>query len=146
MKPYFVKLHFSQDDYRAEAVGASRRSGLTEAQYGRFTLMLEDLDPSRTKIGDVMVWCLEHADSAADITNCVLKSVEFHDKNIQFNDESSVAADQDGTDFETKPPDDSTGKKSLTTISKIVARLFLASDILYNSSAKVPNASHFRKW
>ena len=27
-----------------------------------------------------------------------------------------------------------------------IARLYLVSDILYNSSAKVPNASFFRKW
>ena len=26
-----------------------------------------------------------------------------------------------------------------------IARLFLVSDILFNSSAKVPNASHYRK-
>ena len=27
-----------------------------------------------------------------------------------------------------------------------IARLYLVSDILYNSSAKVPNASFYRKW
>ncbi|VDP36350.1 unnamed protein product [Schistosoma mattheei] len=136
-----------QEEIRLEAAAASRRCGLTEAQRGRFTQMLEDLEPCRIKIGEVMVWCLEHADSASDIALCIVDSVAPNsnfisnhlDKETNSADENPISdlkSDQDSTEHE---------KSQSISINKLVARLFLASDILYNSSAKVPNASFFRK-
>ncbi|VDO53851.1 unnamed protein product [Schistosoma margrebowiei] len=136
-----------QEEIRLEAAAASRRCGLTEAQRGRFTQMLEDLEPCRIKIGEVMVWCLEHADSASDIALCIVDSVALNsnfisnhlDKETNSADENPISdlkSDQDSTEHE---------KSQSISINKLVARLFLASDILYNSSAKVPNASFFRK-
>uniref|UniRef100_A0A3Q0KRB0 U2 snRNP-associated SURP motif-containing protein n=1 Tax=Schistosoma mansoni TaxID=6183 RepID=A0A3Q0KRB0_SCHMA len=136
-----------QEEIRLEAAAASRRCGLTEAQRGRFTQMLEDLEPCRIKIGEVMVWCLEHADSASDIALCIVDSVAPNsnftsnhlEKEINSVDENPISdfkSDQGSTEHE---------KSQSISINKLVARLFLASDILYNSSAKVPNASFFRK-
>ncbi|KAH8852810.1 U2 snRNP-associated SURP motif-containing protein [Schistosoma japonicum] len=136
-----------QEEIRLEAAAASRRCGLTEAQRGRFTQMLEDLEPCRIKIGEVMVWCLEHADSASDIALCIVDSVapnssftsnqlEKETNSVDENLAADFKSDQDTTDHE---------KSQSISINKLVARLFLASDILYNSSAKVPNASFFRK-
>ncbi|CAH8830374.1 unnamed protein product [Trichobilharzia szidati] len=136
-----------QEDVRLEAAAASRRCGLTEAQRGRFTQMLEDLEPSRIKIGEVMVWCLEHADSAADIALCLVDSVAPN-ANLTSSqpDKETTPADDNSVPNSNSNRDSPDREKSQSiNINKLVARLFLTSDILYNSSAKVPNASFFRK-
>ncbi|KAF6775230.1 hypothetical protein AHF37_05158 [Paragonimus kellicotti] len=128
------------DDMYSEALAASRRCGLTEAQRGRFTQMLADLEPCRANIGDVMVWCLEHADSASDITDCVVESLSPESTILQSTGDATADIKDSITD------ESEIAKTSANlSISKILARLFLISDILYNSSAKVPNASYFRK-
>ncbi|VDP77432.1 unnamed protein product [Echinostoma caproni] len=128
------------DDTYSEAMAASRRCGLTEAQRGRFGQMLLDLEPCRANVGDVMVWCLEHADSASDIADCIVES-------LSPDGASSIASEKPGTDAESEAvvEAENTSNKSPVPITKSLARLFLISDILYNSSAKVPNASFFRK-
>lgn len=127
-------------------MAVSRRCGLTEAQRGRFGQMLLDLEPCRTNVGDLMVWCLEHADSASDIADCIVDS-------LSPEGASSTSLDQQNTDVESEVTESSPAvtemendSKSPIPIAKALARLFLISDILYNSSAKVPNASYFRKW
>ncbi|CAL8078656.1 unnamed protein product [Calicophoron daubneyi] len=138
------------DDSHAEASAVSRRCGLTEAQRGRFTQMLSDLEPSRGSIGDVMVWCLEHADSAADITDCIIESFSLaltatqQEAATEDREKSGSKAFSDETKSTVTGTENSDGPHGLS-ITKLVARLFLVSDILYNSSAKVPNASYFRK-
>ncbi|KAL3847445.1 hypothetical protein ACJMK2_018351 [Sinanodonta woodiana] len=89
-----------------------KKGQLTDSQRDRLEDMLRDLTPERVKIGDAMVWCLDHADSAEEIVECIAESLSI----LQ------------------------------TPIPKKVARLFLVSDILFNCSAKVPNASFFRKY
>jgi len=74
--------------------------------------VLRELTPERVKIGDAMIWCLDHAESAEEIVECITESLSI----LQ------------------------------TPVPKKIARLFLISDILFNSSAKVPNASFFRKY
>ena len=88
-----------------------KKGQLTDSQRDRLEDMLRDLTPERTKVGDAMVWCLEHAESAEEIVECIAESLSI----LQ------------------------------TPIPKKIARLFLISDILHNSSAKVPNASFYRK-
>ena len=39
--------------------------------------MLRDLTPERTKIGDAMVWCIEHADAAEEIVECIAESLSI---------------------------------------------------------------------
>jgi hypothetical protein len=81
------------------------------SQRERFEDLLRDLTPEKPKIGDAMVWCMDHAESAEEIVDCISESLSILE----------------------------------TPIPKKIARLFLMSDILFNSSAKVSNASYFRK-
>ncbi|XP_013393846.1 U2 snRNP-associated SURP motif-containing protein isoform X1 [Lingula anatina] len=89
-----------------------KRGQLTDSQRDRLEDMLRDLTPERWKIGDAMVWCLEHAESAEEVVECITEALSI----LQ------------------------------TPIPKKIARLFLVSDILHNCSAKVPNASFYRKY
>ncbi|VDL60515.1 unnamed protein product [Hymenolepis diminuta] len=109
----------------------STSSGLTQAQRDRLTVWINDLEPSRAQIGDVMVWCLEHADAAPGIVDIIVKSLK-----PKAVSEGPTQSDSDESEFALKPP---------ASVSAAVARLFLASDILYNSGAKVSNASFYRK-
>lgn len=79
-------------------------------QRDRLEDLIRHLTPERSKIGDCMVFCIEHADGADEICECIEQSLD----------------------------------NPKTLISKRIARLYLVSDILYNSTAKVPNASFFR--
>nr|CUU99242.1 hypothetical transcript [Hymenolepis microstoma] len=106
-------------------------SGLTQAQRDRLTVWINDLEPSRAQIGDVMVWCLEHADAASGIVDIIAKSLKR--KSVSEVPTQSVSCENE---FALKPP---------ASIPAAMARLFLASDILYNSGAKVSNASFYRK-
>ncbi|XP_064615652.1 U2 snRNP-associated SURP motif-containing protein-like isoform X2 [Liolophura sinensis] len=89
----------------------SKKGQLSDSQRDRLEDMLRELTPERPKVGDAMVWCLDHAESAEEIVECITESLSILE----------------------------------TPIPKKIARLFLVSDILFNSSAKVPNASFFRK-
>ncbi|KAK7467769.1 hypothetical protein BaRGS_00037006 [Batillaria attramentaria] len=81
------------------------------SQRDRLEDMLRELSPEKSRIGEVMVWCLDHAEAAEEIVECISEALSI----LQ------------------------------TPLPKKIARLYLVSDILYNSSAKVPNASFFRK-
>ena len=73
--------------------------------------ILRSLLPRQMPIGEAMVFCLDHADCAEEIVECIAESLSILE----------------------------------TPLSKKIARLYLISDILHNSSAKVANASFFRK-
>ena len=47
------------------------------SQRDRLEDMLRDLSPERSKIGDAMVWCLEHAESAEEIVECLAESLSL---------------------------------------------------------------------
>ncbi|XP_005103625.1 U2 snRNP-associated SURP motif-containing protein isoform X3 [Aplysia californica] len=89
-----------------------RKGKLTNSQRDRLEDMLRELTPERSKVADGMVWCLDHAEAAEEIVECISESLSI----LQ------------------------------TPLPKKIARVFLVSDILFNSSAKVPNASFFRKF
>ncbi|XP_064638246.1 U2 snRNP-associated SURP motif-containing protein-like isoform X2 [Lineus longissimus] len=89
-----------------------KKGQLTDSQRERFEDLLRDLTPEKPKVGDAMVWCMDHAESAEEIVDCISESLSILE----------------------------------TPIPKKIARLFLISDILFNSSAKVSNASYFRKY
>lgn len=139
-----------------------------KSQRDRLEDMLRELTPERTKVGDAMVWCLDHAESAEEIVECITESlsilqtpipkkVRIKKKKISYQISHTVYSID--APFITKQ----SRSKSLRIFSmgikchKIyrtykqvfvsqIARLFLVSDILFNSSAKVPNASFFRRW
>lgn len=35
------------------------------------------MTPERTKVGDAMVWCLDHAESAEEIVECITESLSI---------------------------------------------------------------------
>ena len=39
--------------------------------------MLRNLTPERTKVGDAMVWCLDHADNSEEVVDCVTESLSI---------------------------------------------------------------------
>ncbi|KAH3814501.1 hypothetical protein DPMN_143003, partial [Dreissena polymorpha] len=90
---------------------STKKGKLTDSQRDRLEDMLRELTPERPKIGEAMVWCLDHADSAEEVVDCIAEALSI----LQ------------------------------TPLPKKIARLFLVSDILFNSSAKVPNASFYRR-
>lgn len=72
---------------------------------------MREITIDRIKVGEAMVWCLEHAEAAEEIVEILTDSLSI----------------------------------SETPLSKKLARLYIVSDILYNSGAKLPNVSYFRK-
>lgn len=121
MNPYLSGMPASGSDKESgdESSTSSRRheqkkgrAALSDKHHSKFQDMLRELVPERIKIGELMVWCLDHAESAEELVECIAESLSLLE----------------------------------TPIPKKIARLFLVSDILHNSSAKVPNASFFRKY
>uniref|UniRef100_A0A5K3F9S0 U2 snRNP-associated SURP motif-containing protein n=1 Tax=Mesocestoides corti TaxID=53468 RepID=A0A5K3F9S0_MESCO len=127
--------------------GGGGGTGLTEAQRGRLSVWINDLEPSRAQVGDVMHWCLEHADAAFDVVDLIAKSLkrpptsDDKEEASKRHSHKEVGVDDDNDDDD----GDALTVKPATSIQAVVARLYLTSDILYNSGAKVPNASYYRR-
>ena len=47
------------------------------SQRDRLEDMLRNLTPERTKVGDAMVWCLDHADNSEEIVECITESLSI---------------------------------------------------------------------
>ena len=39
--------------------------------------MLRELTPERSKIGDAMIWCIEHAESAEEVVECLSEALSI---------------------------------------------------------------------
>jgi len=52
-------------------------TGLMDSQRDRLEDMLRNLTPERTKVGDAMVWCLDHADSSEEVVECITESLSI---------------------------------------------------------------------
>ncbi|XP_041483275.1 U2 snRNP-associated SURP motif-containing protein-like isoform X2 [Lytechinus variegatus] len=89
-----------------------KKKMLTNHQRDKLEDMLRAITMDRYKIGETMVYCLDHADSAEEIVECIAESLAILE----------------------------------TPLPKKIGRFFLVSDILFNSSTKVANASFFRKY
>jgi len=50
---------------------------LSCSQRDRLEDLLRELTPERNKIGDAMVWCLEHAEAAEEIVECLAESLSI---------------------------------------------------------------------
>jgi len=46
-------------------------------QRDRLEDMLRNLTPERTKVGDAMVWCVDHADSSEEVVDCISESLSI---------------------------------------------------------------------
>ncbi|XP_067852916.1 U2 snRNP-associated SURP motif-containing protein-like isoform X4 [Heptranchias perlo] len=89
-----------------------KKGQLKDEQRDKLENILRGLAPHRNDIGDAMVFCLNNAEAAEEIVDCIAESLSI----LQ------------------------------TPLQKKIARLYLVSDILYNSCAKVANASYYRKY
>ena len=47
------------------------------SQRDRLEDMLRELSPERSKIGEAMVWCMDHADSAEEVVDCITESLSI---------------------------------------------------------------------
>ncbi|KAJ1111316.1 hypothetical protein NDU88_008652 [Pleurodeles waltl] len=90
----------------------NKKGALREDQRDKLEEILRGLAPRKKDIGEAMVFCLNHAEAAEEIVDCVTESLSI----------------------------------LKTPLPKKIARLYLVSDVLYNSCAKVANASYFRRF
>ncbi|XP_024910244.1 U2 snRNP-associated SURP motif-containing protein isoform X3 [Cynoglossus semilaevis] len=111
LNPY---LHGPYDDgeEEEEEEEANKKGCLKEDERDKLEEMLRGLTPRRGDIAEAMLFCLNHAEAAEEIVECVAESLSI----------------------------------LKTPLPKKIARLYLVSDVLYNSSAKVANASYYRKY
>ncbi|XP_045482646.1 U2 snRNP-associated SURP motif-containing protein [Harmonia axyridis] len=87
------------------------KGSLSNSQRDRLEDLIRGLTLEKMKIGEVMVFCIEHSDAADEVVECITESLSNPN----------------------------------TQISKIIARLYLVSDILHNCGVKVNKASFYRK-
>ncbi|XP_076053103.1 U2 snRNP-associated SURP motif-containing protein isoform X2 [Oratosquilla oratoria] len=60
----------------------NRKGSLSNAQRGRLESMVRSLTPEREKIGEAMVWCIEHADAADEICTCITEALTNIDTSL----------------------------------------------------------------
>nr|XP_033813515.1 U2 snRNP-associated SURP motif-containing protein isoform X4 [Geotrypetes seraphini] len=111
LNPY---LHGMSEEQEVESFVEEpiKKGTLKEEQRDKLEEILRGLTPRKNDVGDAMVFCLNHAEAAEEIVDCVTESLSI----------------------------------LKTPLPKKIARLYLVSDVLYNSSAKVANASYYRKF
>ncbi|XP_054031500.1 U2 snRNP-associated SURP motif-containing protein isoform X5 [Dryobates pubescens] len=111
LNPY---LHGMSEEQETEAFveETNKKGALKEEQRDKLEEILRGLTPRKNDIGDAMVFCLNNAEAAEEIVDCITESLSI----------------------------------LKTPLPKKIARLYLVSDVLYNSSAKVANASYYRKF
>lgn len=56
-----------------------RKGGLSPAQRDRLEQLIRHMTPERLKIADAMVFCIEHAEAADEICDCILESISNSD-------------------------------------------------------------------
>ncbi|CAM9129984.1 unnamed protein product, partial [Lampetra fluviatilis] len=89
-----------------------KKGQLKEDERDKLENVLRGLTPRKSEIGDAMAFCLQHAEAAEEVVECIAESLSI----LQ------------------------------TPLPKKIARLYVVSDILHNSCAKVANASYYRKY
>ncbi|XP_041419321.1 U2 snRNP-associated SURP motif-containing protein isoform X2 [Xenopus laevis] len=111
LNPY---LHGMAEEQEAEPFVEEpiKKGSLKEEQRDKLEELLRGLTPRKNDIGEAMAFCLNHAEAAEEIVDCITESLSI----------------------------------LKTPLPKKIARLYLVSDVLYNSSAKVANASYYRKY
>lgn len=113
MNPYLQGMpEDGEGEVPVEPEEPVKKGQLKDEQRDKLENVLRGLAPHRNDIGDAMVFCLNNAEAAEEIVDCIAESLSI----LQ------------------------------TPLQKKIARLYLVSDILYNSCAKVANASYYRKY
>lgn len=110
--------------------------------------MLRGLTPRRGDIAEAMLFCLSHAEAAEEIVECVTESLSIlktplpkkarHHSALKLGNKFCARC-LSNVPFLYKR------NSFFIVLAFQIARLYLVSDVLYNSSAKVANASYYRK-
>uniref|UniRef100_A0AAY4DDL4 U2 snRNP-associated SURP motif-containing protein n=1 Tax=Denticeps clupeoides TaxID=299321 RepID=A0AAY4DDL4_9TELE len=101
LNPY---LHGTQEEEEDEEEQEGNKKGsLKEEERDKLEEMLRGMTPRKADIAEAMLFCLNHAEAAEEIVECITESLSI----------------------------------LKTPLPKKIARLYLVSDVLYNSSAKV---------
>lgn len=111
LNPYLHGPYDDKEDEEEEEEG-NKKGSLKEDERDKLEEMLRGLTPRRGDVAEAMLFCLDHAEAAEEIVECITESLSI----------------------------------LKTPLPKKIARLYLVSDVLYNSSAKVSNASYYRKY
>uniref|UniRef100_M3ZK82 U2 snRNP-associated SURP motif-containing protein n=1 Tax=Xiphophorus maculatus TaxID=8083 RepID=M3ZK82_XIPMA len=111
LNPYLHGPYDDGDEEEEEEEG-NKKGSLKERERDKLEEMLRGLSPRRGDVAEAMLFCLNHAEAAEEIVECIAESLSI----------------------------------LKTPLPKKIARLYLVSDVLYNSSAKVSNASYYRKF
>ena len=53
----------------------AKKGMLSESQRDKLEDFLRNLTPQKDKIADAMIWCIEHAESAEEIIDCITESL-----------------------------------------------------------------------
>ncbi|KDO31952.1 hypothetical protein SPRG_03167 [Saprolegnia parasitica CBS 223.65] len=104
-----------------------RRNLLDADDYDDFCELLEDVTLERDAICDVMAFALDHSECAADIVSILAKAFR-----VEYTENTENDDDHDEKTQLVLPP------------MTYVARLYVISDILHNSTAPKKNASLYR--
>ncbi|KAK8738232.1 hypothetical protein OTU49_004118 [Cherax quadricarinatus] len=68
MPEELIKMEEEEED-------KNKKGSLSNAQRGRLESMIRNLTPEREKVGEAMVWCIEHADAAEEICQCLTEAL-----------------------------------------------------------------------
>lgn len=69
--------HSSSHTASASTTSSSRKCSLSNKQRDRLEDMLRDLTPERIKISRCMVFCVDHADCAEEVVECIAESLSI---------------------------------------------------------------------
>ncbi|XP_042210542.1 U2 snRNP-associated SURP motif-containing protein-like isoform X2 [Homarus americanus] len=68
MPEELIKMEEEEED-------KNKKGSLSNAQRGRLESMIRTMTPEREKVGEAMVWCIEHADAAEEICQCLTEAL-----------------------------------------------------------------------
>lgn len=100
-------------------------------------VLLKKLETKRTSIGDAMLFCINHSIAAKEVIDVICQSIIEEDKKQHDHDQQ-----QQEKQKESQSKSDNIRLEKY--VQKELAKLYLISDILHNSSAQVTNASYYR--
>ncbi|XP_028967604.1 U2 snRNP-associated SURP motif-containing protein [Galendromus occidentalis] len=106
----FKKMEAELRRKESKTDGDPATGRLDSRQRAKVEYMVRNLTPEKKRIGETMMYCIEHAFAAEEIVDLLVDSLDIIE----------------------------------TPLYKKIARFYLVSDILYNCTARLPNASFFR--
>lgn len=76
MKKNYLLEHLLKENDEADGENKEKKS-LSDRQRDRLEDMLRTVTTDRTKIGELMMWCIDHADYSQEIVECICESLSI---------------------------------------------------------------------